>query len=241
MTDQDVKPKFDRSPKYPFISLRKAEERAKTFWAKHRKEGARVSTVADTWGYGVKSSGLQQTVGALKQYGLLDDAGSGDDRKVQLTDLGIRLIADNRPGARESALKEAAMRPRLFQEYRRWIDDPPSEAHCLSELELDRGFNPLAARTFWKALMDTAAYAGLREDGGSSVDPDEELVDEERPAASVAAEQPPAPASSGEALPSRLKVEIGENVIMVSAVLRESADVEKLVRILNANKELLED
>lgn len=239
MTDQDAKTKFDRSPKYPFISLRKAEERAKTFWAKHRKEGARVATVADTWGYGVKSSGLQQTVGALKQYGLLDDAGSGESRKVQLTDLGIRLVADNRPGAREGALKEAAMRPRLFQEYRRWIDDPPSEAHCLSELELDRGFNPLAARTFWRALMDTAAYAGLREGGLSEDEGDEETQEEDRLANSPVAEPSQPSSPSFEPPASRFKVEIGENAIMVSAILRDAADVEKLVRILNANKELL--
>lgn len=260
MTDT-AKPKYDRSPVYPFISLRKAEERAKSLWQTHRREAARIGSVGTTWGYGAKSSGLQQTVGALKQYGLIDVSGSGDERKIQLTDLGMRLVADQRDGARESALKEAALRPRLFQEYQRWFNDTPSTQHCLSELELDRGFNPLAARTFLNSLVETAKVAGLYQSGvvtGSPIHADgqeNELPDEE------AADSPStfkddegtgsrkrftwtsgaAERAQREAEPASLKVEIRDDQIIVSAALRSGEDVSKLIRILEANKVLLEE
>lgn len=263
MTDAH-KPKYDRSPVYPFISLRKAEERAKTFWQKHRRESARLASVAATWGYGQKSSGLQQTVGALKQYGLIEDSGSGEERKIQLTDLGMRLVADNREGAREAALKEAAMRPRLFQEYRRWFVDTPSSQHCLSELELDRGFNPLAARTFLKSLLDTGKVAGLLGAEAAESHDDADESGEARPSPEERPEDDVSPPENLEVLTEKknswlmkaaaaqraaeataeaasLKVEIGNDRITVTASLRSVEDVTKLIRILEANKVLLEE
>ena len=253
MSESDDKTKFDRSPSYPFISLKKAEERAKQFWEKHRKEGARLPTVAPTWGYALKSSGLQQTVGALKQYGLMEDAGSGEERKVQLTDLGRRVVADQREGAREAALKEAAMRPRLFQEYRRWIGDMPGKSHCLSELELDRGFNPLAASTFLKAFQETISFAGLGKDDNLSSSLKNDEVEEDQ--AVEAQERPPTPKAKSFAdaslldivmpppgpspLSERLKVELTVGQISVSAILRSAAEVDTVISFLQANKILL--
>jgi hypothetical protein len=252
MSESDDKTKFDRSPSYPFISLKKAEERAKQFWEKHRKEGARLPTVAPTWGYALKSSGLQQTVGALKQYGLMEDVGSGEERKVQLTDLGRRVVADQREGAREAALKEAAMRPRLFQEYRRWIGDMPSKSHCLSELELDRGFNPLAASTFLKAFQETISFAGIGKDDTLSpslkndeAEEDDVVEAQERPApkaktfadASLLDMVMPPPGPSP--LSERLKVELTVGQISVSAILRSADEVDTVIAFLQANKVLL--
>jgi hypothetical protein len=254
MSESAEKAKSERSPSYPFISLKKAEERAKQFWEKHRKEGSRVAAVAPTWVYGVKSSGLQQTVGALKQYGLMEDSGSGVDRKVQLTDLGRRLVADQRDGAREAALKEAAMRPRLFQEYRRWIAYMPSESHCLSELELDRGFNRPAALAFLKAFRETISFANLREDDTLSSNlntPDfeeDELVDAQDRASAPTKEKTFAdtnlldvlmPAPGPSPLSQRLKVELTVGSISVSAVLRSAEEVDTVIAFLQANKVLL--
>ena len=252
-------PKGSRSPSFPFISLRKAEERAKAFWEKHRRESARIAAVAPTWDYGVKSSGFAQTISAMKQFGLLDVTGNGDERRLQLSGLGQRLVADQRPGAREAALKEAALRPRLFKDYERWIDDPPSVAHRLSELELDRGFNAEAARLFIRAFDETASYAGLK--GGDKLSSilasDDEAEEEE---SVEAPEMPPQGAHNNVGLalagrldpkrlsvnlgPSaplaqRLKVEMTVNALSVSAVLTSSVEVAKLIAMLQAMTPLL--
>ena len=251
----DDKVRFDRSPSYPFISLRKAEERAKQFWAAHRKEGARLSVVAVTWGYGIKSSGLQQTVGALKQYGLMEDVGSGEDRRVQLTELGRRLVADQREGATDAARKESALRPRLFQEYRRWIAEMPSAAHCLSELELDRGFNAPAAQTFLKSFVDTISFARLRDDDRFS----SSLVDDGDGRAETSIQEEASqtrglgvmaaidafvtqPEILGpKPFADRCKVEMTPHSLRVTAVLLSLSEVDVLIRILQANKTMLEE
>jgi hypothetical protein len=250
MTDaaSETESKGERSPRYPFISLRKAEERAKQFWEKHRKEAARVATVATTWDYGIKSSGLQQTIGALKQYGLLEDTRNGEDRKVQLTELGRRLVVDQREGVREAARKEAATTPRLFKEYAHWINDPPSDSHCLSELELDRGFNELAARTFLKAFKDTIAFARLRDDpqrdeGDSAPNESEFSENGEAPEKPVLREGyvPPIeqPATTDSPLSERLKVQVTVGAVSVSALLKTQSEVDTVIRFLEANKILL--
>ena len=165
------KPKKERSPSFPFISLAKAVARASALHEKHKREPTRLSGAAPTWGYGAKSSGLLQTVAALKQFGLIEDFGSGEDRKIQLSDLARRILNDERPGAKQAALREAAVRPRLIDEYvERWVPDRPSDSHCISELQFDRGFSSDAAKVFLKVFDETVAYSGLeRGDGRNSV------------------------------------------------------------------------
>lgn len=166
MTDQQEdgdKARKERSPSFPFISLKKAVDRLKEMADAHKRNQARMITVGATWGYGAKSSGLVQTVAALKAFGLIDDLGGGADRKLQVSDLGWRILQDARPGAREAAIREAAVKPRLIAEYlNQWVPDRPSDAHCLSELRLDRGFGDAAASLFLKVFDDTVNYANLK-------------------------------------------------------------------------------
>src|SRR4051812_23980677 len=104
----DAKPRKERSPSFPFISLRKAIERAEAFYSGHRREPTRLPALAQTWGYSASSSGLQQTVAAMKQFGLLEEEGSGPERKVRISELARRILADLRPGVREMGIREAA-------------------------------------------------------------------------------------------------------------------------------------
>lgn len=154
MTDTTDDPrKKERSPSFPFISLKKAVERARTIRERFGKESPRVITAGSAWGFQSKSSGLQQTVAALKQYGLLDDSGAKEDRRISLTPLALRILVDTRPGQREDALLESALKPRLFTEYRSWAKHRPPDDHCLSELKLDRGFTDEAAKTFMRVFL----------------------------------------------------------------------------------------
>ena len=167
------KPRVERSPSFPFIPLSKAIHRAKTMEERHKREAARVPMLANTWGYGAKSSGLAQTVGALIQFGLADDTGSGAERKIQLTDLARRILFDTRPGVRTQGLKEAALKPRLIGEmHAKWGTDRPSDEHCVSELVFDWGFNEVAARTFLRTYDETISFAGLKD--GDTLSPSQE-------------------------------------------------------------------
>src|SRR5687768_7731616 len=86
----------ERSPSFPFIPLEKAIERARAVAEHHKRSPARMATIGETWGYAPKSSGLLQTVAALKSYGLTDDIGRGEDRRIQLSDLAWRILYDTR-------------------------------------------------------------------------------------------------------------------------------------------------
>jgi hypothetical protein len=158
----EEKGRRERSPSFPFISLQKALKRAREVADAHKRNPARLITVAETWGYAPKSSGLQQTVSALKAFGLLDDTGVGDGRRVQISDLAWRILHDTRDGVKAQAVKEAALKPRLIAEYALlWLPARPSDGHCISELHLDRGFSADAARTFLKVFDETALFANL--------------------------------------------------------------------------------
>lgn len=129
----------------------------------------------------------------------------------------------------------------------------PSKIHCLSELELDRGFNPLAANAFLKAFQETISFAGIDKDDtlSSSLKVDETGEDDaveaqERPPGSKAKTfadanlldilmPPPGPSPLSE----RLKVELTVGQISVSAILRSSAEVDTVISFLEANKLLL--
>src|SRR5688500_12996524 len=104
------KTKKHRSPLFPFIPLRKAVERIKTLHEREGRHASRFSVVTQHWGYRLKSSGGPQTLGALRQYGLVTvDDGSGVDRLVRLTDRALRIILDKREGEAEKAIREAAL------------------------------------------------------------------------------------------------------------------------------------
>lgn len=162
-------PKKDRSPSFPFISLTKAIERTRALFDQAKRHDMRMADAATAMGYGAKSSGVIQTLAALIAYGLVEDSGSGDTRKFKVSDLGFKLLADQRPGARESALAEAALKPKLIAEYAAvWSGGRPSDAICLSELHIDRGFTEDGAKTFLRVFDDAMVYAKVSDSGKKS-------------------------------------------------------------------------
>lgn len=152
----DVKKSKERSPVFPFIPLSTAIERAKQFYAEERRGSTLLAIAGQHWGYSASSSGLLQTVGALKNYGLLSDEGSGADRRVRLTDMALRIILDERPDSteRDEYLAAAAMRPAVAQEvYKKWPDGLPSNASLNHFLVLEKKFNQETAAKVAKILQ----------------------------------------------------------------------------------------
>jgi hypothetical protein len=166
-TQVPAPPKKHRSPAYPFISLSKAIERAKTFYDANKRHSAHVSAAIKTWGFADKSSGGQQTIGALKHYGLLvDESGSGDDRKVKLTALAFRILLDLVPDSpeRATAIREAALTPKLFNElFQKWGVDLPGDDTIGTYLLRDKEFNSDAISIVIRVYKDTLEFAKLGE------------------------------------------------------------------------------
>ena len=249
--EDDATGKKERSPSYPFISLGKAIDRTRSVYDSHRKEATRLSALASTLGYSPSSSGLQQTVAAMKQFGLLEDIGSGIDRKVQISDLARRILADLRPGVRDSAIKEAAKRPKIIAEYLpKWLPVRPSDSHCISELVFDRHFGEAAAKVFLKVFDETVEFAGLRQNDSVSdivslSDSVDGTADGHLGSESITwkptVPHPVHKNVGATPLSERLQVVTTGNQLTVSAALVSGREVDKLIRILQANKALLDD
>lgn len=253
MTDTDLdddRMKKERSPSFPFISLPRALERAGSFAASHRRNPTRLQAVSQTWGYAPSSSGLQQTIAALKAYGLLEDLGRGADRKVQLSELAWRILQDARPGAKDAAIKEAALRPRFFMEMaENWVPDRPSDSHCVSELTLDRGFTQTAAQLFLKVFDDTVSFAGLRDgDKLSEISQSEEAVENSEGAVTGAVRSALRRGTAVELLPTvspgqtfnnePFRMEIIGNRVNLAASL-EAHQIDELIRRLQFAKMMI--
>jgi hypothetical protein len=156
--------KRDRSPKFPYIGLGKAVERIEVLYAKAKRYDARVSDIAKDWDLSAKSSSIDRTVAAIQSFGLIEDSGSGENRKIKLSELGARILIDARPGIRESLLADVALKPPILAEYaHKWADGRPDEAHALSQLQLDGGFTSEAAKIFLRVFDETIRFVSARQ------------------------------------------------------------------------------
>jgi hypothetical protein len=158
--NSDKRPQ-ERSPSFPNIGLTKAVERTEQLHSYAKRHDIRVIDAAKpVWDMGPKSSSTLQTVAALLAFGLVESSGGGDGRKIKLSDVGYRAVADPRPGVKEAALRELALKPKVLAEFRQqWGADRPADIIALADLTVDRGFTPEGARAFLRVYDDTIRYA----------------------------------------------------------------------------------
>jgi hypothetical protein len=164
-TAAETKKAKDRSPSFPFITLARAIERAREFYAEEKRGAAPYARAVLHWKYSGASSGGLQTVSALRHYGLMDDVGgSRKNRQFKLTDLALRILLDTRPDSAERRryIQQAALRPALAQDvYERWADGLPSDVTLNHFLVLDKKFNEATAVNTIKILKENQQFADV--------------------------------------------------------------------------------
>lgn len=157
-----TKTKTTRSPRAPILPLEKALSRVQELYDVAGRHSALTADAAKCWGYGPKSSGGQQTIATLKMYGLLEDIGSGDVRKVQITKEAIDYLVDERPEKRAQARRDFALRPKILDGlWNVWKANPPGDSIARSQLRVDKGFNEKAANDLVKIYRENLRFAGL--------------------------------------------------------------------------------
>ncbi|MER8823126.1 hypothetical protein NKH84_32110 [Mesorhizobium sp. M0902] len=158
----DDRPKKDRSPSFPFISLPEAVKRLQAFeqtFGRHAAPGVKVGLA---WGMKDRSSQAYQILAALKAFGLVRYEGSGKDLKATLTDDARIYLRANMEMTKKELLKQLALKPAQLQKFWGiWGADRPPDPVCLDQLILQHAFTDNAAHTFLKVYDDTVAYAGL--------------------------------------------------------------------------------
>ena len=170
MATSTVTPEADakkrtRSPAYPFINLETAIRRAREFYGKMQHHEAPVKVAVKLWKYEEKSSGGLQTAAAMVSFGLLSDQGTGDKRKLQLTQLALKILLNPDESAKQEAIKEAALTPKIHRQvWKKWGAKPPEAAMRYALLaDWEPKFNPNTVDSFIREYRDTIAFAKLTE------------------------------------------------------------------------------
>ena len=159
---------FDGGSRFPFINLQKAIGRAKELYdADQRGNEMPISGAFGVWKYSEKSSGGFQTIGALKMYGLLEDSGSKEARKVKLTKQALDYFRDEREEVRAQKLQDFATNPKLFHALfnKHWGATVPDDAIARSQLKVDGELNEQSARTALGIYKENMAFAKIKGDG----------------------------------------------------------------------------
>jgi hypothetical protein len=150
-----------RSPSFPFVSLPDALERARAFYDKEHRHETEPEVAARHWGYSPRSSGGNQTLAALRAFGLLEMVGEG---KVRLTERALRILLDEREESPERGqlLRQAALSPALHSRiWERYKGVLPSDATLRLYLVADEGFNERSVDEFIAELKETLEHAGI--------------------------------------------------------------------------------
>jgi hypothetical protein len=173
----------DRSPSFPFIPLKTAIERLEAFDKKFGRHPAPASKVGLAWDMKEKSSQADQTLAALKSFGLIKYEGMGAARHASLTDEGRNYLRAQQDSVKKEILKVCALRPKIMRTFwAAWGADRPPDEVALDKLVLNGGFSEGGARNFLKVYDDTVSYAGLsnsdkvelEQEGGADDDGDAE-------------------------------------------------------------------
>ncbi len=187
MADEAVSKKRTRSPNFPYIDLGKAVERAKELYEAYKSHEAPITVVHECWGYKKLSGVLQQTVAALRAYGLVEINGSGDKRQIKISEAGRKIVMEHTDGP--TLIKEAATKPQVFQalweRYGKEGLPPDSAVRQFLLFDYETRFNEDSVDAAIDRFKESITYAKLTE---SDIIPP---IDEKEEA------QPPDPATRG--------------------------------------------
>ncbi len=173
-----------RSPAYPGINLETAIKKAKEFYSQERRSSANVKVAVQNWGFKPTSGGGYVVIAALKSFGLITEQGSGDSRTIQLSDLALRILLDERIDSpdREAAIKKAALSPKIHaQLWGKYGANNPSDGNLRHYLLFDLKFNENTVDDFIREYKDTIEFAKLNSsDILSAETQDKDEIEEEK-------------------------------------------------------------
>jgi hypothetical protein len=157
-----------RSPSYPGIDLELAVERADQLWAREHHYKVAIPVILGHWGYGPKSGGGYAALAALKSFRLLEDEGSGDERRAWLSDLGQGIVTEEDSAKRAQMIQTAALQPAIHHElWNRFGAKLPSDQTLQLFLMRERNFTPSGAGELISEWKRTLAFAGLTNGPGN--------------------------------------------------------------------------
>lgn len=170
-----------RSPNFPALSLEDAMKTAGELYSKVRKMTVDRDAAAKELGYTGLTGRSLKVLGALNQYGLIDNVSKGQCR---VTDLAEQALHGFPEEEKAGALHRAARSPSLFRAIYEEFGEEIESAHAIRSFLLKRGFTDRGVESALQSFLATQRFAALKgasesygnEDApppGSSPDPDE--------------------------------------------------------------------
>jgi len=176
-----------RSPNFPSIPLEHATKAARTVWDKNRRAVIMREDAAKDIGYTAMSGRALSVLGALNQYGLLENVSKGQCR---ITKRAEDIFHGYPEDVKLTALHDAANAPSLYNDiYDRFEGHIPGENAVRSFL-FQKGFTNEGVEKALKAFFETNRFleiAGVSESyrpqaqGASESPPVQEREEEPRP------------------------------------------------------------
>lgn len=165
-TSQDVvqRKRAARSPSYPAIDLQVAMSKVDLIRQAEGNNYTSIGVALTDMGYGDKSGPGFAALSALKKYGLIDEEGSGQARRIRVSELANRILLDTREDKteRERLIKKAALSPSIYKNlWQKYGYEAPSNATLRHYLIFDRKFSDNASDQVIKTYNKTINFAQL--------------------------------------------------------------------------------
>jgi len=151
-----------RGPAYPYVDLEQAVEFSRKMYQYTRRSPADANAVIkEAWNYSPTSSSSGKLVAAMKYFGLIEEATSGEGRAIRLSDRAYRILVDDPNSAeRKQALQDAALSPKAYLLcWTRWGSEMPMSMR--SNLIFGEGFIESTVDNFLEDYKKSITYAGL--------------------------------------------------------------------------------
>lgn len=166
----------ERSPSFPFIPLETALNRLAEFESTFARQEPPADRAYLAWKMKGDTSQAQQTLGALRAFGLVEYKGSGTKRPVAISVEARNYLRAQQDSVKREALKRLALKPKWIAHFWDiWGADRVPDPIRLDTLVLESRFNEGTAPTFLKVYDATIAFAGLSNaDKGHPIDKGEQ-------------------------------------------------------------------
>lgn len=162
-----------RSPNYPFFDLERSLARSAQLYESEKLHATPVAAALRHWGYSNPGGKAAMTLSSLKQFGLLEDIGRGEGRRVKLTTLAYDILNTPHATERDSLVRNAALLPEVHREmWAQYGSALPSDSSLEWTLTKDWRFTHAGAQDFLRQWKRTMVYAGLNAEVSTNVDPE---------------------------------------------------------------------
>jgi hypothetical protein len=181
MSETSSRPAAKQRRRYPLLNLEQAVDRLRILHDRERLNAAPADVIVQHWGFkSINTGPASSAYSAVKQFGLLDETGSGKQRKASISPRG-RAILTAPADVRQEELRAAALEPTMnrliWERYGAHTGSPEAfRWHLISDL----GFSDTGAKEFAKQYEATIRFAGL-DDEDSPTEAADLAVDSDEP------------------------------------------------------------